>query len=115
MNKVCKIRFYPTNYQIKLINNTLGCCRFINNKYIEYNKSEYSKCNKFIGAYEFDKILNKLKKVNDDYKWINNYSTKAIKAAEQDVEKNYKRFFKGLGGYPKFISRKRLKNYLTCL
>lgn len=108
MNKVCKIRFYPTNYQIKLINNTLGCCRFINNKYIEYNKSEYSKCNKFIGAYEFDKILNKLKKVNDDYKWINNYSTKAIKAAEQDVEKNYKRFFKGLGGYPKFISRKRL-------
>ena len=60
MNKVCKIRFYPNSHQIKLINNTLGCCRFIKNKYIEYNNLEYSKGNKFVSGYDFSKYINKL-------------------------------------------------------
>lgn len=108
MNKVCKIRFYPTNRQVKLINSTLGCCRYIKNKYIEYNNLEYSKGNKFISGYDFSKYINKLKKVNEEYSWINKYSTKAIKDAIMDIEKSYKRFFKTKKGYPKFISRKRL-------
>ena len=37
MKKVCKIRIYPNKTQESIINRTLGACRFIYNKYLEYN------------------------------------------------------------------------------
>lgn len=68
----------------------------------------YESYGTFVAGYDFDKMLNKLKKNDENYSWICNYSTKAVKAALQDEEKAFKRFFKKQGGYPKFKSRKRL-------
>lgn len=79
MIKVCKIRCYPNKSQIKLINETLSCCRYIQNLYIDYNKKIYEREKRFISGYEFSRIINKLKKKEPKYYWINNYSSKAIK------------------------------------
>lgn len=110
MIKVCKIRIYPNQSQIKLINDTLGCCRFVKNFYIEYNKRVYKEEGKFVSGYDFSKIINKLKKTSSEYSWICNYSSKAIKDAIMCEEKSFKSFFKKNGGFPKFKSRKRINH-----
>lgn len=108
MKKVCKIRIYPNNSQIKLINETLGCCRYVKNLYIEYNRKIYNEEGRFVSGYEFSRIINKLKKTSDTYSWIYKYSSKAIKDAIMNEEKAFKRFFKHTGGFPKFKSRKAI-------
>ena len=108
MIKTVKLRIYPNKSQIKIINGTLGCCRYIYNKYIESNITSYETSNKFISGYEFSKDINWLKKNNDDYNWIKKYSSKAIKDTIMNAEKSFKRFFKSKKGFPKFKSRKRI-------
>jgi len=108
MKKICRIRFYPNQSQIHCIDGTLGCCRYIQNKYIEYNTKSYEERNEFISGYDFSKMINKLKKNEPEYEWISKYSTKAISDAILNEEKAYKKFFKTKKGYPKFKSRKKL-------
>lgn len=108
MKKVHKLRIYPNQTQIHLINETLGCCRYIMNMYIAYNKEVYEKEGLFVSGYDFSKLINKLKKNEDKYSFICNYSSKAIKDAIMTEEKAFKSFFKRHKGYPHFKSRKRL-------
>jgi len=108
MIKSVKLRIYPNKHQLNLINNTLSCCRYIKNSYIAYNIKEYKENGKFINGYEYSKIINKLKKTDDDFLWIRKYSSKAIKEAIMNTEKSFKEFFKKNRGFPKFKSRKRI-------
>ena len=108
MIKTVKLRIYPNKSQIRIINGTLGCCRYIYNKYIESNIESYKTSNKFISGYEFSKDINWLKKNDIDYNWIKGYSSKAIKDTIMNAEKAFKRFFKNKKGFPKFKSRKRI-------
>ena len=108
MIKVIKLRIYPNKSQISIINGTLGCCRYIYNKYIEYNINLYKKDKKFITGYDFDKYMNYLKKNEKEYEWIKKYSTKAVKDTLRNAEKSFKRFFKNKKGFPRFKSRKRI-------
>jgi hypothetical protein len=49
--------------------------------YIAYNQEMYKKEGSFISGYDFSKRINKLKKNDDKYSWICNYSSKAIQDA----------------------------------
>ena len=100
MIKSVKLRIYPNKSQIKIINGTLGCCRYIYNKYIESNIESYEKDKKFITGYDFDKYMNYLKTNDKDYEWIKKYSTKAVKDTLRNAEKAFKRFFKTKKGFP---------------
>ena len=108
MIKSIKLRIYPNKTQLKIINNTLGACNFIKNKYLEYNKNNRENGGKFISGYDFSKIVNKLKKEDNEYSWLNDIGSKAIQHAINDKEKAYKSFFKNKKGFPKFKSRKRI-------
>ena len=97
MYKVCKIRIYPNKAQIGIITKTLGTCRYVYNLYLEYNQKIYKEKGEFLSAYEFSKILNKLKKNEPRYQWISDVSSKAIKDTIMTAEKAFKRFFKKKG------------------
>ena len=92
MIKVCKVRFYPNHTQIKKINKIFGGCRYVMNLYIEYNNRVYQEIKEFVSAYDFSKIINKLKK-EEKYSWLNDVSSKAIKDAILTPEKAYKNCF----------------------
>ena len=109
MKKVCKIRFYPNKSQVRLIDGTLGCCRYVSNQYIAYNEKMYAEGHPFITGYDFSRIINKLKKNEPGYMWMSQYSSKAIKDAIMQTEKSFKKFFKKKGGFPKFKSRKKIR------
>ena len=111
MIKSIKLRIYPNKTQLKIIDDTLYACHFIKNKFLEYNKNNRSKGKegkKFITAYDFSKIINKLKKEDDKYSWLQGISTKAIDHAIMDKENAYKAFFRTKKGFPRFKPRKRI-------
>ena len=60
MNKGVKFRIYPNRKQIKLINQTLGCCRLIYNKGLAMRKDSFEKGSK-IGYKETSAMLTDLK------------------------------------------------------
>ena len=107
MKKVCKIRIYPNKTQESIINRTLGACRFIYNKYIEYNITYYKETGKFLTGYDFSKIVTKLKKT-EEFSWLNEISRKALIESVMACEKSYKRFFKNKQvHHPKFKSKRQ--------
>ena len=107
MRKVCKIRIYPNKTQEMVINQTLGACRFIYNKYLEYNLNYYKETGKFLSGYDFSKILTQMKKT-EEFSWLNEISSKAIKDSIMTCEKSYKKFFKKKQPRPpRFRSRKQ--------
>ena len=108
MIKSIKLRIYPNKTQLKIINNTLGACNYIKNKYLEYNIDNYKKDKKFITGYTFINYVTKLKKEDSEYSWLKGISSKAIQEAILTKEKAYKSFFNNKRGFPKFKSRKRM-------
>lgn len=107
MHKCCKIRIYPNQTQIGIIQRNLNGCRFVYNLYLEYNHRIYDTEGLFLSGYDFSKILTQLKKNDEKYFWLKEISSKAMKDAIMTAEKAYKRFFAKIGGYPKFRSKKR--------
>lgn len=108
MIKGIKLRIYPNKTQIKVINETLGACRWIYNRYLEYNNHYYEETSKFLSGYDFSKIITELKKRDEKFMWLNMYSSKAIKDSIMRGEKAYKSFFNNQNGRPKFKSKKDL-------
>ena len=106
MRKVCRIRIYPNKTQINTINRIIGACRFVHNKYLEYNNSIYKETGNFLSGYEFSKILNELKH-SEEYSWLKEISSKALKDSIMSAETSYKRFFKKLSNRPRFRSKKQ--------
>lgn len=105
-----KVELKPTPEQIEKINQNIGVCRWLYNQYIAYNNDLYKqyqdglidKKDAFCSGYEFDKYINNNVKSLEEYDWINSCGSKARKKAIMNAEMAFKRFFKGLSGYPRF-------------
>ena len=109
MIKSIKLRIYPNKTQLEIINNTLYACFFVKNEYLGFNIDSHKKSEGFITGYEFSRIINKLKKGdNERYDCLDGISSKAIQHAIMEKEKAYNSFFKKKKGYPKFKKRKRI-------
>lgn len=107
MLKAYKVEIKPTQQQIIKIHKTIGVSRFIYNFYIAHNKEIYQKEKRFVSGMDFSKWLNnEYIPKNQDKKWIKEVSSKATKQAIMNGEKAFKRFFKGLSGFPKFKKKK---------
>nr|WP_039240903.1 RNA-guided endonuclease TnpB family protein [Clostridium botulinum] len=107
MLRAYKVEIKPTQEQIIKIHKTIGVSRFIYNFYIAHNKELYEKEKKFVSGMQFSKWLNnEYIPNNQDKIWIKEVSSKATKQAIMNGDKAFKRFFKGLSGFPKFKKRK---------
>ena len=108
MLKAYKIEIKPTNKQIIKINQTIGVCRFIYNFYIAHNKEVYEETGSFVSGMSFSKWLNnEFIPNNQDYLWIKNVSSKAVKQSIMNGEKAFKKFFKKQGAFPKFKKKNK--------
>ena len=112
MHKVIKLRIYPNEDQIQIIEQTLGTLRFLYNKYLEYNIKLYQAYQDglvdkgFIGRMKFYKYI--YPKLKEEYPWIPECSDKCSRQGVLDeAELAYKRFFKGLSSFPRYKSKKR--------
>ena len=55
MVKSVKIRIYPNATQLKAITDILDACRFVKNKYLEYNIDRHDNGEDFISGNEYVK------------------------------------------------------------
>ncbi|WP_430477023.1 RNA-guided endonuclease InsQ/TnpB family protein [Bacillus cereus] len=105
MRRVYFIEIKPTNEQITKINQTIGVCRYVYNLYLSKNKEMYESEGKFLSGYDFSKWLNNVY-TKECSQWIKEVSSKAVKQAILNGDKAFKRFFKGLSGFPRYKKKK---------
>lgn len=110
MHKAYKVEINPTSKQKQKINQSIGVCRWLYNSYLAKNKELYQmykdglidKKESFMSANDYDKFVNNKLKTLEQYKWINECGSKARKKAICNAETAFKKFFKGLAGFPRF-------------
>ena len=103
-----KTEIKPTDEQITHIHKTVGTCRYVYNLYLQKSKEQYQKDSSFLSGYEFSKWLNNVYSKQEEYKWIKEVSSKAVKQSIMNGDKAFKRFFKKQSSFPRF---KRKSDY----
>ena len=103
--KAYKTEINPNKEQIAKIHNTIGACRYVYNLYIQKNKELYETSSKFLSGYVFSKWLNNDHSMQEDFKWIKEVSSKAIKQSIMNGDTAFKRFFKKTSSFPKYKKR----------
>ena len=110
MEKAYKFRFYPTKTQIKILNSTFGCVRYVYNHFLDLKQKLYNTEKKSMSYSKCSKELTVLKK---DKEWLKDVDKFSLQNSLKDLDKAYKKFFNG-SGYPKFKSKKdNRKSYRT--
>ena len=109
IDKAYKGILYPNEEQMILIAKTLGCCRYIYNRFLNERKTEYEKTKKSISFADQCKELPVMKK-DADTEWLNEVDSTALQNSVRNLQDAYDNFFLGLKegrkvGYPKFKSK----------
>ena len=96
----------PNNKQKTKLFACAGLARFAYNWALSYEKKNYESGNKFISDCDLRKIFTVLK-LEEEYKWLNDYSNNIPKQAIKDAVKTYLNFFKGITEFPRFKSKRK--------
>ena len=104
------LRLYPTNNQKELINKTIGCTRFIYNRFLDEKIKEYKTSGKSKSCYDQIKELPGLCK---EYPWLSEVDSCSLRTALFNLDDAYKRFFKKQNEFPKFKNKDVGNSYKT--
>ena len=108
MLKSYKTEINPTTEQRRIINRTIGVCRYVYNFYLAHNKEIYETEKRFVSGMDFSKWLNnEFIPNNSEFRWIKEVSSKSVKQSIMNAEKAYKNFFKGKSHFPKFKKKNK--------
>ena len=103
MFKAIKIRLYPNKIQRSLIDQMLGCCRFIYNWGLEKRTTDYNNGIK-TGYVQTCKMLTKLKHT-DEFSFLKICDVTALQQSLRDLNSAYINFFEKRAKYPHFKSK----------
>lgn len=107
MERAYKLRIYPNNKQIELLNQTFGCVRYIYNYFLNRKINFYKKNNIGLTYNKCSKELTQLKQENE---WLKNSDKCALQNALKNLDVAYQNFFNKQANFPKFKSRKSYKD-----
>lgn len=112
MIKTYKTEIQPTNDQKLIINQTIGTCRWVYNKYIAVNQYNYHHGLNHMSGYDFSKWLNHLYlPSNPDKYWVQESASKAIKQSIMNAHQAYQYAFKKQKAFPKFKKKSGIGSY----
>lgn len=101
-----KYRIYPTQEQAELINNTIGCARFVYNTLLADCKKQYEETGK-------SKIKTPAS-LKNEYEWLKEVDSFALCNVQLHLQTAYKNFFSKKSGFPEFHSKhKSAMTYTT--
>ena len=104
------LRLYPTDNQKELINKTIGCTRFIYNRFLDEKIKEYKTSGKSKSCYDQIKELPGLCK---EYPWLSEVDSCSLRTALFNLDDAYKRFFKKQNEFPRFKNKDVGNSYKT--
>ena len=108
VKKSVRVRLYPTEGQKILINQTIGCARFVYNQTLADCKQSYEQSKHFPSQNERIKNLVPLK---EKYKFLKEVDACALQQSVRDFNSALNNFFKNRNhfGFPKFKPKRNLK------
>ena len=109
MNKSFKVRIYPNQEQIQLIEKTFGCVRYVYNYMLNLKKKAYNMFEIKLNYVKISSILTKLKQRKS---WLCEVDAVALQQCLRDLDTAYIKFFNG-AGFPNFKSKRGKNSYRT--
>ncbi|MEH7491830.1 IS200/IS605 family element RNA-guided endonuclease TnpB [Neobacillus niacini] len=111
VNKAYKFRIYPTKEQEILIAKTIGCSRFVFNRFLGKWNDTYKETGKGLTYNSCSAELTRLKK---ELVWLKEVDSIALQSSLKNLADSYTRFFKKQNKAPRFKSKKnRVQSYTT--
>lgn len=101
-------RLYPSPSQVKILGEWRRLHCYLYNAAIASRKTQYKHFKKSIGYYEQQNCLPEFKETWTEYKQLGSH---ALQATLKRVDMAFQRFFKHVGGYPKFKSIRRYSGW----
>jgi putative transposase len=89
-----------TKRQEKFCENLIGADRWVYNSMLAYSEFTYL-CGDASDVREWKSLLPELKK-SEEYKWLKEIPSQVLQESVLNLDGTFKRFFSGLGGYPRF-------------
>lgn len=112
VNKGVEVKLYPNGDMKQLIHQNIGNARFVRNKLLKEYQDAFAlfkqhgyhklRCNQTT----FNTMLTMLKK---EYSFLYDGESSSLLQESRDLIKSFKRFFKGISGYPKYKSKRHKK------
>ena len=99
-----KFRIYPNAQQQKIINQTLGCARFVYNHFLAIRRDNWQEKHESVTYVKSSRLLTELK-CNPDFVWLKSVDSMALQEALRNLDRAFQNFFKKQSGYPKFKSK----------
>lgn len=109
VNKGFKVRIYPNQEQIRVIEKTFGCVRYVYNRMLKFKQKAYNIFELKLNYIKTSSILTKLKQHKS---WLCEVDAVALQQCLRDLDTAYVKFFNG-SGYPNFKSKRGKNSYRT--
>ena len=90
-NKGVKFRIYPNKEQQNLINQTLGCCRFVYNLGLDMRNKAFENGGK-VGYSKTCAMLTELKRT-DEFSFLRDVDAVALQQSLRDLDQGFVNFF----------------------
>lgn len=111
VNKAFKFRIYPNKAQQELIAKTIGCSRFVFNRFLAEWNDSYKDTGKGLTYNTCSAKLTQLKK---ELLWLKEVDSISLQSSLKNLDDSFKRFFKQQNNAPRFKSkRNRVQSYTT--
>ena len=105
-----KFRIYPNAEQQKIINQTLGCARFVYNHFLAIRRDSWQEKHESVTYVKSSRMLTELK-CHPDFVWLKSVDSMALQEALRNLDRAFQNFFKKQSGYPKFKSKHSHNQY----
>ncbi len=105
-----KYRLLPNKNQRILLAKHFGCTRWIFNHFLGQRKEQYESTKKSDNYNTQSAKLTQLKK-QAETSWLKEVNSQPLQQALKHLDRAYNRFFKGLGKYPRFKSKKQRNSF----
>ncbi|KGA95984.1 transposase, partial [Alkalihalobacillus alcalophilus ATCC 27647 = CGMCC 1.3604] len=111
INKAYKFRLYPSKEQETLIAKTIGCSRFVFNRFLGQWNDTYQETGKGLTYSSCSAELTQLKK---EFVWLKEVDSIALQSSLKNLADSFTRFFKKQNKAPRFKSKKnQVQSYTT--
>jgi putative transposase len=111
VNKAYKFRIYPNKEQEILIAKTIGCSRFVFNRFLTQWNDTYKETGKGLTYNSCNAKLTQLKK---EFVWLKEVDSTSLQSSLKNLADSYTRFFKKQNDAPRFKSKKnKAQSYTT--
>ncbi|WHZ03828.1 IS200/IS605 family element RNA-guided endonuclease TnpB [Neobacillus sp. YX16] len=111
VNKAYKFRIYLTKEQEVVIAKTIGCSRFVFNRFLRQWNDTYKETGKGLTYNSCSAELTQLKK---ELLWLKEVDSIALQSSLKNLADSYTRFFKKQNKAPRFKSKKnKVQSYTT--